>query len=124
MRLNQVLWRGCAAAACLALWLALAVAAPARPADWWYAGKSTIQGSTYSPPLPGPPTWPAHAYVIATPQPASRLPAPTPMSSSAGFDWGAAAIGAGTAVVLMGMALGAVAAVRRARRSHARAAVQ
>ena len=118
MRLTQVLWRGCAAAACLALWLAVAVAAPARPADWWYPGKSTIEGSTHSPLLPGPPTWPAHAYVLATPQAASRLPAATPMSSS-GFDWGAAAIGAGAAVVLMGVALGAVTAIRRARRSRA-----
>ena len=123
MRLAHLLWQGCAAGACLALWLALAVAAPARPADSWYAGKSTIQGSTHAPPLQGPPTWPAHAYVLATPQPASRLPAATSMSS-AGFDWGAAAIGAGTAVVLMGMALGAVAAVRRARRSRVRAAAR
>ena len=123
MRLAHMFWRGCAAVACLALWLALAAAAPGRPADWWYPGKSTIEGSTHSAPLPGPPTWPAHAYVIATPHPTSGLPATAPMSSS-GFDWGAAAIGAGTAVVLMGMALGAVAAIRRARRSCARAAAR
>jgi hypothetical protein len=122
MRLAHVLWRGCAAAACLALWLALTVAAaPARPADGWYAGKSTIQGSTHSPvtaaQIPGPPTWPAHPYVLATT--AAAEPAKT---SSPGFDWGAAAIGAGTALVFAGVLLAAVTGVRRARHSRARAA--
>jgi hypothetical protein len=123
MRLAHVLWRGCAAAACLALWLALAAAAPAGPADWWYPGKSTIEGSTHSLPLAGPPTWPAHPYVLATPQPASRLPAAT-LTSSSGFDWGAAAIGAGSAWVLVGVVLGATVAIRRARRSRAHVAAQ
>jgi hypothetical protein len=56
-----------------------------------------------------PPTWPAN------PQPLT-LPAAPAQASSSGFDWGAAGIGAGSAAVIVGAALGGIAMVLRRRR--------
>jgi hypothetical protein len=64
--------------------------------------------------LSGAPTWPAHPQTLAPPA------APAGESSSGGFDWGSAAVGAGSAIVLSALTLAIAATfVRRRRRARA-----
>jgi hypothetical protein len=90
----------------LLIGLAAGPAAAAPPVPTWPANPQPISAPAAA---PTPPTWAAHPQTL-TPPPA------TSDSSSSRFDWGSAGIGAGTAVALVGVTLGAVAVVVRRRR--------
>jgi hypothetical protein len=121
---------------------AAALAGPAaadshQQPDSWYAGKSTIEGSTrtdqhsandsakanvYVPPTaafsdtvaPAEGSAKANVYVPPEPQPIQRL-APAASASSSGFDRASAGIGAAVAMGAFLIAFGGAAGLRRRR---------
>jgi hypothetical protein len=118
---------------------ALAGPAAAVPGDShyqpysWYAGKSTIQGSTqsdgatanvYVPPAElfagnattraaGPPTWPANPTPIARTRAVVNAPA-------SGLDWGSAGIGGAAVAGAVAITLAGIVGVRRRRTARPR----
>jgi hypothetical protein len=116
-----------------------AAAVPGDAHDWhyqpqsWYAGKSTIQGSTqsdgatahvYVPPAAlfagnattraaAPPTWPASPKPIARTRAVVNAPA-------SGLDWGSAGIGGAAVVAAVAITLASIVGVRRRRTARPR----
>jgi non-ribosomal peptide synthetase component F len=77
----------------------------------WYAGASTIPGSTHSPSRQTPEIT---APGATTSQPIAR-PAVTASAASRGFDWASAGIGAAGGVGTFAVALACAASTRRRR---------
>ncbi len=84
-----------------ALAVALAIATPAAPAVVADSGQTTTV-------TPGPPTWPSHPRPIAESSAAATAPGSNVSTTSSGFDWGSAGIGAAVAAAgLFAVAFGA-----------------
>jgi hypothetical protein len=150
MRTIHTIAASLGAVLCVAAVAGPAGAVPAdshHQADAWYAGKSTITGSrsdsqagnatpkanVYVPPagnatpkanvyVPPASLWPSTGASAVASAPAKGQPTiPAHDSSSSGFDWGSAAIGAATGVVAVMIAFGGAMVLRRRRRVQAAA---